>query len=76
MSQNFRAALTGNCHWKLALDTGQGGGHNCARQMKLTGTTYFAMRGIWSVRMVWRVSRPTWQTAYKINRPGQQEELT
>jgi hypothetical protein len=44
--------------------------------MQLTGTTYFGMRGAWSEWMARRVSRPTWQTALKINHPGQQEELT
>jgi len=51
-------------------------GHGRARQMQLTGTTYIAKRGVWSMWMTRRVSRPTWQTDLYINHPGQQEELT
>jgi hypothetical protein len=44
--------------------------------MRLTGTIYFDKRESWSMWMARRVSRPTWQTALKVHRPGQQEEQT
>ena len=40
--------------------------------MQLTGTMNIGKRGVWSMWMTRRV----WQTALKVNRPGQQEEQT
>jgi hypothetical protein len=42
--------------------------------MQLTGTNYFGKREAWSMWMARRISRPAWQTAIKVNHPGQQEE--
>jgi len=44
--------------------------------MQLTGTIYFDKRGVWSMWMTQRVSRPAWQNALNVNHPGQQEETT
>jgi hypothetical protein len=43
--------------------------------MRPTGTIYFGKRASRTLAMAWRVSRPAWQTAFKINYFCQQEEL-
>jgi len=48
----------------------------CAQRMQLTGTIYNAKRGVWSMWMTRRVSRPAWQTDLNCIQPGQQEETT